>query len=171
MTAAARTIRRIWLTTGAYLGYDNKIRKLFRCHAAKKAKGKNCNMTKRIEIKTDNAPKAIGPYSQGIRVGDFVFTSGQIPINPKTGALVSGGIDVQAKQVFENLKAVLSGAGMDFSNVVKTTIFLKDINDFAKTNEIYEGYFVKPYPARSCVEVAALPKDVLIEVELIAAVK
>ncbi|MCX7614557.1 MAG: RidA family protein [Clostridiales bacterium] len=125
----------------------------------------------KTQIQTNNAPQAIGPYSQGIKIGNLVFTAGQIPINPKTGAIAEGGIEEQTKQVFENLKAVLLSANADFSDVVKTTVFLKDLKDFAKVNEIYAGYFQAPYPARSCVEVAALPKDVLIEVELIAAVK
>jgi len=123
------------------------------------------------EIKTSDAPEAIGPYSQAIKVGGLLFTAGQIPVDPKTGAVVDGGIEAQANRVFMNLDAILKTAGADFSNVVKTTVFLKDLNDFAKVNEIYATYFKKPYPARSCVQIAALPKDVKIEVELIAAVK
>ena len=123
------------------------------------------------EIKTGKAPGAIGPYSQGIRIDDLIFTSGQIPIHPATGEIVSNGIEEQAKQVFENLSAVLEAAGTSLSQVVKTTVFLKDMNDFAKVNEIYGTYFSQPYPARSCVQVSRLPKDVLIEVEAIAIAK
>ncbi len=125
----------------------------------------------RTEIRTSGAPAAIGPYSQGICAGGFLFTSGQLPIDPETGALVEGGIEAQAKRVFDNLKAVLSACGADFCDVVKTMVFLQDMKDFAKVNEIYTGYFEKPYPARSCVEVGALPKGALIEIELVAAVK
>ncbi len=118
-------------------------------------------------IKTDRAPQAIGPYSQGIRTGGLIFTSGQIPADPATGAIPEG-IELQAKQAIENVKAVLEAAGAGLCDVVKTTVFIKDMNDFAKINEIYSGYFTKTYPARSCVEVARLPKDVLIEIEAIA---
>jgi len=125
----------------------------------------------KITIKTDKAPAAIGPYSQAIKIGNLLFTSGQIPIEPISGQIVAGGIEGQAKQVFANLKAILEAAGADFSDVVKTTVFIKDMNDFAKLNEIYAGYFSEPYPARSCVEVARLPKDVLVEIELLAEIK
>lgn len=120
------------------------------------------------EICTKNAPAAIGPYSQAIRIGDTVYTSGQIPIDPATGDVVSGGIKEQGTQVFENLKAVLAEAGADFSKVVKVNVFLTDLADFATVNEMYAGYFEKPYPARSCVQVAALPKGVKVEIEVIA---
>jgi len=126
---------------------------------------------KQEAIKTDMAPEAIGPYSQGIKTGNLIFTSGQIGIDPATGEIVSGGIEEQAIQVFENLNAVLSASGASMSDVVKTTVFIKDMNDFSKVNEIYGKYFSQPYPARSCVEVSRLPKDVLIEVEAIALVK
>ncbi|APF19688.1 RidA family protein [Calditrichota bacterium LG25] len=119
-------------------------------------------------IKTDKAPAPIGPYSQAMESGGLIFTSGQIAIDPQTNALIEGGVVEQAKQVFENLKAVLEAAGSDLDHVVKTTIFLKDMNDFSKVNEIYAAYFGKAVPARSTVEVARLPKDVLIEVDCIA---
>lgn len=121
------------------------------------------------QIATDKAPAALGPYSQAIMVGDMLFASGQVPIDPATGAIVGDTIEVQAKQVFENLHNVLAAAGMDFANVVKTTVFLTDLADFATVNEIYATYFTEPYPARSCVQIAALPKGSLLEVELIAA--
>lgn len=124
-------------------------------------------MTKEI-ITTENAPAAIGPYSQAVKAGNMVFTSGQIPINPATGELVSGSIEDQTRQVLDNLKAVLNAAGVGLENVVKTTIFIKDMNDFGKINAIYGEYFKVPYPARSCVEVARLPKDVGIEIEATA---
>ena len=120
-------------------------------------------------IHTDKAPAAIGPYSQAIVAGGFLFTSGQIPVDPATGAVVEGGIEAQANQVFTNLCAVLAAAGTTFDKVVKTTCFLQDMGDFAKFNEVYAKYFVS-LPARSCVEVAKLPKGVLCEVELVAEV-
>ncbi len=119
------------------------------------------------EIKTNKAPAAIGPYSQAIVTGDILFTSGQIPVNPDTDEIPVGA-EEQANQVFINLKNLLEEAGTSIENVVKTTVFIKKMEDFAKINEIYEKYFSRPYPARSCVEVARLPKDVLIEVEAIA---
>jgi len=122
-------------------------------------------------ISTPDAPAAIGPYSQAIRVGDMLFTSGQIPIDPKTGSFVPGGIAEQTKQVLENLKAVLSQAGLDLTHAVKTTVFLKSMSDFAAMNEVYAHYFAPTGaipPARSTVQVAALPKDALVEIELIA---
>jgi 2-iminobutanoate/2-iminopropanoate deaminase len=119
-------------------------------------------------VSTEKAPAAIGPYSQAIVTGNIVYTSGQIPVNPETGAIVSGGIEGQTRQVLENLKNVLEAAGSSLSKVVKMTVFIKDMNDFSKINEIYSGYFEKPYPARSCVEVSRLPKDVLVEMEAVA---
>lgn len=119
-------------------------------------------------INTDKAPAAIGPYSQAIEVNGFIFTSGMIPIDPKTNTLVTGDITVQAEQAIGNLAALLKEAGVSTDNVVKTTVFIKDMNDFAKVNEIYAKYFDKECPSRSCVEVARLPKDVLIEIEAIA---
>jgi 2-iminobutanoate/2-iminopropanoate deaminase len=122
-------------------------------------------------IATDKAPKAIGPYSQAIRVGDMVYTSGQIPLKPENGELVTENIEAQTRQVLDNLKAVLEGAGTKFENVVKTTVFIKDMGDFAIINRIYGEYFTAPYPARSCVEVAKLPRDVKIEIEAVAFVE
>jgi 2-iminobutanoate/2-iminopropanoate deaminase len=125
----------------------------------------------KIAISTPAAPAAIGPYSQAIRVGDMLFTSGQIPIDPKTGAFVPGGIMEQTTQVLENLKAVLAEAGLDLTHVVKTTVFLKLMADFAAMNEVYAVYLATPGaipPARSTVQVAALPKDALVEIEVIA---
>lgn len=119
------------------------------------------------KIKTENAPAAIGPYSQGIKAGGFVFTSGQIPVNPADSTIPQTA-EKQAEQVFENLKHVLEAAGSGMGNVVKTTVFIKNMSDFAQINAVYEKYFRKPYPARSCVEVAALPKGVLIEAEAVA---
>ena len=118
-------------------------------------------------VVTDKAPGAIGPYSQGINVGDMFFFSGQIPVNPVTGDMPEG-IEAQVKQSLDNVKALLESQGMDFSNVIKTTVFLADMNDFATMNGIYATYFVEPYPARSAVQVAKLPKGALIEVEVIA---
>lgn len=119
-------------------------------------------------ISTDKAPQAIGPYSQAIEVNGMVFTSGVIPINPATGELVTGTIEAQAEQAIGNLAALLEAAGTSTEKVIKTTVFIKDMNDFGKVNEIYAKYFTKDFPARSCVEVARLPKDVLIEIEAIA---
>ena len=124
-------------------------------------------MTKNI-ISTDKAPAAIGPYSQAIEVNGIIYTSGVIPINPATGELVTGDIKEQANQAIGNLEALLKEAGSDTDNVIKTTVFIKDMNDFAAVNEVYASYFTKDFPARSCVEVARLPKDVLIEIEAIA---
>ena len=121
-------------------------------------------------IATDKAPAAIGPYSQAVKVGNLLFTSGMIPINPETNTLVEGGIEVQAEQAFKNIKNLLEAAGSSVDKVVKTVVFIKDMNDFAKVNEIYAKYFTGNYPARSCVEVARLPKDVLIEIEAVAEV-
>lgn len=118
-------------------------------------------------ISTIDAPPAIGPYAQAIRLGGLLFTSGQIPLK-SDGTLVVGGIEEQTHQVFENLKAVLAEAGATFSDVAKATVFIKDMNEFAKVNGIYAAYFGDHKPARSTVEVARLPRDVLIEIELIA---
>lgn len=118
-------------------------------------------------IYTEKAPAAIGPYSQAMKIGSLLITSGQIPVDPATGNVVSGGITEQTEQVCKNLKVVLEAAGKDFANVVKTTCFLKDMGDFAAFNAEYEKWFVSK-PARSCVAVRQLPKDVLVEVELIA---
>lgn len=120
------------------------------------------------QIATDKAPAALGPYSQAILAGDTLYASGQVPIDPATGNLVGDSIEAQAKQVFDNLRQVLAAADMDFANVVKTTVFLTDLANFGTVNEIYAEYFVEPYPARSCVQIAALPKGSLLEVELVA---
>ncbi len=118
-------------------------------------------------VATEKAPAALGPYSQAQIVGNLVFTSGQIGVNPATDA-VSDTIEGQAHQVFKNIAAILEAAGTDMSKVVKTTVFVKDMNDFATVNGIYAQYFTEPFPARSCVEVARLPKDFLVECEVIA---
>lgn len=119
-------------------------------------------------IETKQAPQAIGPYSQARMSGDYLFTSGQIPINPQTGAIVAGEISAQAEQVMENLKQVLLAAGLSFNDVLKTTVFITDMNNFAAVNEVYGRYFTDKLPARSCVAVAGLPKGALVEIELIA---
>lgn len=118
-------------------------------------------------VATDKAPAAIGPYSQAQIVGNLVYTSGQIGIDPATGAIVEG-LEAQAEQVFTNLSELLKAAGSDMSKVVKTTVFIKNMNDFAAINAVYAKFFTEPFPARSCVEVARLPKDVLLECEVIA---
>lgn len=124
-------------------------------------------MEKEIKINQE-APKAIGPYSPALKIGNLVFASGQIPIDPITGDIVAGDIEGQARQVLENLKAVLKPYAVDCTNIVKTTIFLKDMNDFSRVNEIYSQYFSGKFPARSCIEVSRLPKNVQIEIEAIA---
>ncbi|GGB38034.1 reactive intermediate/imine deaminase [Virgibacillus dakarensis] len=121
-------------------------------------------------IQTENAPAAIGPYSQAIKAGDFVYVSGQIPINPATGD-VEQGIEKQTKQVLKNLQAILTEAGADFSQVVKFTIYLASMDNFATVNEIYGSYLQEPYPARATVEVSRLPKDVLVEMDVVAYLK
>lgn len=127
----------------------------------------------RAVVATNAAPKAIGPYSQGIRAGGLVFTSGQIPLDPETQQVVPGGIDEQTTQVFANLKAILEAAGSSFAQVVKATVFLKNFDDFAAMNAIYAEHLASagsPPPARTTVEVSRLPKDVLVEIDLIALV-
>lgn len=119
-------------------------------------------------IHTDNAPAAIGPYSQAIKAGNLLFISGQVPFVPATGEIVEGDVKAQTAQSLKNLQAILKEAGADFSNVVKTTVFIKDMNEFAQVNEVYAEYFGENKPARACVEVARLPKDVKVEIELIA---
>lgn len=128
-------------------------------------------MSNKEIIKTTNAPAAIGPYSQAVRVGDFLFTSGQIPINPETGEIVEGDTDKQTEQVLKNLKAVLEAGGASLESVVKTTVFLKDMSDFAVVNSVYAKYFVENQPARSAIQAARLPKDVSVEIEAIALIK
>jgi len=122
-------------------------------------------------IKTDKAPQAIGPYSQAIAANGFVFCSGQIPIVPETNALLTGPIEEQTRQVIKNIAAVLAAAGCSFDDVIKSTVFLQDMNDFAAMNKIYGEAFKEPYPARSTVQVARLPRDVRIEIEVVAAAK
>ena len=122
------------------------------------------------EIKTDKAPQALGPYSQGVIMGNILFTSGQIGINPENGQ-VAADIEGQARQALKNVKAVVEAGGGSMDDVVKTTVFIKDMNDFAKVNEIYAEFFTEPYPARSCVEAARLPKDLLMEMEAIVELK
>ena len=119
-------------------------------------------------INTTKAPAAIGPYSQAIQVGNLVYTSGQIPINPVTGVFVEGGIKEQTRQSLQNVKAILEEAGLTMSNVVKTTVFMADMNDFAEMNSVYSEFFNTPYPARSAVAVKTLPKGALVEIEVIA---
>lgn len=120
------------------------------------------------QVHSDEAPKAIGPYSQAIICGDLVFCSGQTPIDPATGQLVPGDVKDQAHRVMHNLKAVLAKAGVSFAQVVKATIYLKDLGDFAAVNGVYESYLSAPYPARVTVEVARLPMDCLVEIDAIA---
>ena len=122
----------------------------------------------RKPITTDKAPQAIGPYSQAIAAGQLLFLSGQIPLDPATGKLVDGGIAEQTHRVMSNLRAVLTAAGSSFDNVVKTTIFLADMNDFAAVNEVYGSYFENPAPARACVQVAELPMKARVEIDAVA---
>lgn len=122
------------------------------------------------QISTNNAPAAIGPYSQALRVGNMMFVSGQIPVDPATG-LMADTIEAQAKQSLTNLKNILAAEGLTMQNVIKTTVFLADLADFAKVNEVYATFFTQPYPARSCVEVAAIPKGAGVEIECIAVIE
>jgi 2-iminobutanoate/2-iminopropanoate deaminase len=122
----------------------------------------------RESISTDKAPKAIGPYEQAIKIGDFVYTAGQIPLDPQTGNLIAGTIAEQTRQVLENLKAVLEAAGSSLDKVIKATVFLKNMADFAALNEVYGEYLGKAKPARSTVAVADLPRGALVEIDLIA---
>lgn len=121
-------------------------------------------------VNTKNAPAAIGPYSQGIKIGNLFYSSGQLPADPVSGDIVAGGINEQATRSFENVKAVLEAAGSSLDKVVKVNVFMQDLKDFVPMNELYAKYFTEPFPARSCVQVAALPKGALIEVEVIAEV-
>ncbi|MBR5989028.1 MAG: RidA family protein [Prevotella sp.] len=120
-------------------------------------------------LSTPKAPAAIGPYSQAIQVGNLVYTSGQIPIDPATGIFAEGGIKEQTRQSLSNIKAILEEAGLRMSNVVKTTVYLADMNDFADMNAVYASFFSEPYPARSAVAVKTLPKGALVEIEVVAA--
>ncbi len=122
-------------------------------------------------IRTDQAPKAIGPYSQGIQANGFVFVSGQIPLDPATGELVPGTIEDQTRRVLRNVSGVLATAGLGFGDVVKATVFLQDMNDFAKMNAVYAEFFQEPVPARAAVQAARLPRDVKVEIEVIALAK
>jgi len=119
-------------------------------------------------ISTTNAPSAIGPYSQAIRVGNLVYTSGQIPIDPETGAFAEGGITEQTRQSLLNVQAILKEAGTTMENVIKTTVFMADMNDFAAMNAVYAEFFTEPFPARSAVAVKTLPKGALVEIEVVA---
>jgi 2-iminobutanoate/2-iminopropanoate deaminase len=123
------------------------------------------------EIKTEKAPRAIGPYSQGIAANGFIFVSGQIPLDPSSGELNTGSIEDQARQVLKNLTAVLEAGGSSLDHVVKATVFLQDMNDFAKMNAVYSEFFKPPYPARAAVQVARLPRDVKVEIEALAIIK
>jgi len=120
-------------------------------------------------VSSPDAPKAIGPYAQAVRVGQLLFVSGQVPLDPVTGEMVAGDIAVQTRRVFENLGAVLKAGGRSFNDVVRTTVFLADMNDFAEVNKVYGTYFSEPYPARATVQVARLPKDARVEIDVIAA--
>ena len=124
-------------------------------------------MMKKV-IKTAKAPSAIGPYSQAIQVGNLVYTSGQIPIDPSTGAFVEGGIKEQTRQSLQNVKSILEEAGLTMCDVLKTTVFMADMNDFAEMNAVYAEFFTEPYPARSAVAVKTLPKGALVEIEVVA---
>ncbi len=126
------------------------------------------SQTSSESISTKAAPAAIGPYSQGIRAGDFLFISGQLPLDPETGEFVDGGIEAKTHQVIKNISAIIESAGGDLSRVVKTTVFLKDMKNFGAMNNVYEKYFGTALPARSAVQAAALPKDADIEIEAIA---
>ncbi len=121
-------------------------------------------------IATDQAPAAVGPYSQAVIAGNLVFCAGQIPLDPATGNVVPGGIEEQTRRVCENIKGVLAAAGTSLEKVVKASVFLKDMNDFAGMNKVYAGYFTKNFPARSTLQVARIPKDCLVEIEVVALV-
>ena len=124
-------------------------------------------MIKRI-IQTEQAPAAIGPYSQAIRIGDFLYTSGQIALDPESGNFLSGEIEDETEQTLKNISAILQAGGVNFENVIKTTVYLSDLNDFTRMNQVYEKYFSKNKPARACVQVAALPKGAKVEIDAIA---
>ncbi|MFZ2054172.1 MAG: RidA family protein [Candidatus Aminicenantales bacterium] len=141
---------------------------LFKPRAFAKTGGKKIM---KQEVKTERAPKAIGPYSQAVIAGGFVFCSGQIAIDPASGELQTGGIEEQTRLVLKNLGAVLEAAGSSFDQVVKATVFLQDMNDFSRMNQVYAEFFKAPFPARAAVQVARLPRDVKVEIEAIALVK
>ncbi len=119
-------------------------------------------------VSSPNAPKAIGPYSPAVRTGQLLFVSGQVPIDPATGQMIDGDIAAQTRRVFENIGALLTAGGRSFADVARTTVFLADMNDFAAMNEVYGQYFSEPYPARATVQVARLPKDARVEIDVIA---
>jgi 2-iminobutanoate/2-iminopropanoate deaminase len=125
-------------------------------------------MDRRI-VETNAAPKAVGPYSQAVWAGDLLFCAGLLPLDPVSGSMVAGGISEQTTRVLENVRGLLKSQGLDFLNVVKTTVFLSDMNNFAAMNEIYAKYFTQKFPARSTIQVARLPKDALVEIEVLAA--
>jgi 2-iminobutanoate/2-iminopropanoate deaminase len=124
-------------------------------------------MQKQVVV-TENAPKAIGPYSAGVKVGNFVYTAGQLGIDPASGAFVEGGVEAETRQALQNLRAVLEAAGSCLENVIKTTVFLRDMNDFAAMNGVYAQFFTENFPARSAVQVARLPRDAAVEIEAVA---
>lgn len=134
---------------------------------AKKKSPRRTKKSGRKVIQTKNAPQAIGPYSQAVQAGSFVFCSGQIPLDPATGQVISEGVEGQTRRVMENIRGVLEAAGLGFEDIVKTTIFLKSMNDFPVVNAAYGSYFPTEPPARSTVEVARLPRDVLVEIEVV----
>jgi len=138
--------------------------------AGLRRRGGGASMGKRI-VRTEEAPQAIGPYSQAVVAGGFVYTAGQLALDPHTGQLVPGDVRIQTKRVMENIKAILESAGSSLAEVVKTTIFLRDMNDFGAMNEIYGSYFQEDPPARSTVQVAKLPRDGAVEIEAVALVK
>ena len=125
-------------------------------------------MSEKRVVHTDSAPAAIGPYSQGVWAGEFFYSAGQVGLDPRSGELVEGGVTAEAHRVFQNLEAVLEAAGLGFDDIVKTVVFIADMDEFGIVNEVYAGYVPPPYPARSTVEVARLPKDARVEIEVVA---
>lgn len=153
------------------LGLAGFVAMVFALFASSNAEHVEAQTTSKRAIETADAPKAIGPYSQAIVANGFVYTSGQIGLDPKTGTLVEGGIVEQTEQTLKNIEAVLKASGSSTDDVVKTTVFLADMNDFAKMNEVYAKYFNAPFPARSTVQVARLPRDAKVEIEAVAVTK
>ena len=149
--------------------YFCRVGRGFTVHAARRVDDCFQNLIYMKQITAAGAPAAIGPYSQAIEVNGFVYASGQLPIDPATGSFPEGGVQAQTRQSLKNVQAILEEAGLSLSNVVKTTVYLADMGDFAAMNEIYAEFFSQPYPARSAVAVKALPKGALVEVEVIAA--
>jgi len=160
-TSGSRVTRRTFLAVAGFVGAS----------ASRGFAGIIRSKIMKKQVQTDKAPKAIGPYSQGIVANGFVFCSGQIPIDPATGEIKTGSIEDQTRQVLENIRAVLEAAGSSLDDVVKTTVFLQDMNDFARMNAVYAEFFKAPNPARAAVQVARLPRDVKVEIEAIALVK